>query len=127
LRSHDVRVGCAGWSIRREYAGRFPEEGGHLVRSAQRIPAVDINSSFYRPHRPSTSARWAAETPEDFAFSLKVPREVTLKRRMIDAVQPLGRFLDETAALGTKRGPLLCRCRRAWPSTLGPSTPSSLP
>ena len=107
MTSHAVRVGCAGWSIPREHAGRFPEVGSHLVRYAQRFPAVEVNSSFYRPHRPSTYARWAAETPEDFAFSLKVPKEVTHERRLVDADEPLDRFLAETAALGAKRGPLL--------------------
>ena len=105
--SQEVRVGCAGWSIPKEHAGCFPEEGSHLVRYAQRLPAVEVNSSFYRPHRPSTYARWAAETPEGFAFSLKVPKEVSLKRRLVDAEEPLERFLDETDALGSKRGPLL--------------------
>src|SRR4051794_13075863 len=52
--SHEVRVGCAGWSIPKEHAGRFPAEGSHLARYAQRLPAVEVNSSFYRPHRPST-------------------------------------------------------------------------
>src|SRR4051812_37944053 len=107
MTSHAVRVGCAGWSIPREHAGLFPEAGSHLVRYAQRFPAVEVNSSFYRPHRPSTYARWAAETSEDFAFSIKVPKEVTHKRRLADADEPLDRFLAETAALGAKRGPLL--------------------
>src|SRR5947209_17325683 len=107
MTSHAVRVGCAGWSIPKEHAGCFAEEGSHLVRYAQRFPAVEVNSSFYRPHRPSTYARWAAETPEGFAFSLKVPKEVTHKRRLVDAERPLVGFLDETAALGAKRGPLL--------------------
>jgi uncharacterized protein YecE (DUF72 family) len=104
---HDVRVGCAGWSIPGEHAGHFPEEGSHLARYAQRFPAVEINSSFYRPHRPSTYARWAAETPEGFAFSVKVPKEITHRRRLVDAAEPLDRFLAETAELGDKRGPLL--------------------
>jgi len=107
MSSREVRVGIAGWSIPREHAGRFPDEGGHLSRYARRLPAVEINSSFYRPHRPSTYARWAAETPDGFEFSLKVPREVTHTRRLADADEPLGRFLDEGAELGIKRGPIL--------------------
>ena len=105
--SHHVRVGCAGWSIPKEHAGRFPDAGSHLGSYSRRLPAVEINSSFYRPHRPSTYARWAAETPQDFAFSLKVPKEVTHMRRLVDPEEPLVRFLAETAALGGKRGPLL--------------------
>src|SRR5947209_14478083 len=104
---HDVRVGCAGWSIPREHAGRFPAGGSHLLRYAERFPAVEINTSFYRPHLPSTYARWAADTPEGFRFSVKVPKEITHEKRLVGVDDPLDRFLDETAALGAKRGPLL--------------------
>src|SRR5947209_14530695 len=107
MTSHAVRVGCAGWSIPKEHAGCFAEEGSHLVRYAQRFPAVEVNSSFYRPHRPSTYARWAAEAPESIAFSLKVPKEVTHKRRLVEADEPLDRFLGKTAVLGAKPRPLL--------------------
>jgi uncharacterized protein YecE (DUF72 family) len=37
-------VGCAGWSIPRQYAEHFPERGTHLERYAQRLPAVEINN-----------------------------------------------------------------------------------
>ena len=104
---HDVRVGCAGWSIPKGHSGSFPVEGSHLARYSRRLPAVEINSTFYRPHRPSTYARWASETPEGFAFSVKVPKEVTHRRRLADVDEPLGRFLAESNELGAKRGPLL--------------------
>ena len=100
-------VGCAGWSISRHHAGYFPEEGSHLARYAQRLRAVEVNSCFYRSHRPSTYASWAAQTPADFAFSLKLPKVITHDRRLIDTESGLARFLDETAALGPKRGPIL--------------------
>jgi uncharacterized protein YecE (DUF72 family) len=58
-----VMVGTAGWSIPPQHADRFRGEGSHLERYSQRFPAVEINSSFYRPHRPSTYARWAASVP----------------------------------------------------------------
>jgi uncharacterized protein YecE (DUF72 family) len=102
-----LHVGCAGWSIPRQYAEHFPEQGTHLERYAQRLPAVEINSSFYRPHRPETYARWAASVPELFQFAVKVPKEITHTRRLRDITQPLERFLSEIAALGPKLGPLL--------------------
>lgn len=105
--SERVRVGCAGWSIRKEHAGHFVAEGTHLGRYARTFPAVEINSSFYRPHRPATYARWASETPEDFRFSAKVPKAITHEKRLIGAEELLDRFLEETSALGAKRGPLL--------------------
>jgi uncharacterized protein YecE (DUF72 family) len=102
-----VMVGTAGWSIPAAQADRFPREGSHLERYSQRLPAVEIKSSFYRPHRPSTYARWAASVPADFRFAMKVPKEITHTRRLAGAEEPLARLLGETVTLGTKLGPLL--------------------
>src|SRR6476620_9198879 len=90
-----VYVGCAGWSIPKEHAGRFPAGGSHLERYAGRFNAVEINSSFYRPHRPETYARWAASVPESFQFAVKIPKEMTHTRRLRDVADPLARFLSE--------------------------------
>ncbi len=106
-RPGDFRVGCAGWTLPKEHAGRFPGGGTHLARYAARLPAVEINSSFYRPHRPATYARWAASVPEHFRFSVKVPKQATHDRRLVDADDVLDRFLPEAAQLGGKLGPLL--------------------
>lgn len=104
---HPILVGCAGWSIPKAHAGRFPAAGSHLERYAARLPAVEINSSFYRPHRPATYTRWAASVPGAFRFAVKVPRDITHTRRLKDADEPLDRFLAEVTALGPKLGPLL--------------------
>jgi uncharacterized protein YecE (DUF72 family) len=100
-------VGCAGWSLPRAEQHRFPEEGTHLARYAQRLNAVEINSSFYRPHRTATYARWAASVPASFRFSVKVPRAITHDRRLVDAEPLLDAFLAECAGLGEKLGCLL--------------------
>ena len=110
-----VRVGCAGWSLPKEHASRFPLAGTHLVRYAARLPAVEINSSFYRPHRPATYARWAASVPAGFAFAVKVPREVTHERHLEDADPVLVRFLAEATQLGRKLGPLLVQLPPSLP------------
>ena len=102
-----VRVGCAGWSIPKEHADRFPAEGTHLERYAGRLPAVEINSSFYKPHRPTTYARWTNSVPADFLFSVKVPKVATHERRLVDTGDVLDKFLAEATQLGDKLGPLL--------------------
>lgn len=102
-----LRIGTAGWSIPRDVADEFPNEGSILERYARVFPAVEINSSFYRPHRRTTYERWAASTPEDFRFAVKVPRTVTHERRLAEPAEPLARFFDEIADLGEKLGPIL--------------------
>jgi uncharacterized protein YecE (DUF72 family) len=103
----DIRIGCAGWSVPKLHAKHFPAQGSHLERYAGRFSAVEINSSFYRPHRPATYARWAASVPADFRFAVKVPREISHQRRLADTADVLDRFLAEAGALGDKLGPLL--------------------
>jgi uncharacterized protein YecE (DUF72 family) len=105
---HGARlIGCAGWSIHKDAAAAFPEEGSHLERYAQVFPAVEINSSFYRPHKPETYARWAASVPADFRFSVKLPRAITHEARLRDADDLLDRFALETRELGDKLGCVL--------------------
>jgi uncharacterized protein YecE (DUF72 family) len=103
----NVCVGCAGWSLPKEHSQRFPAEGTHLARYAARFPAVEINSSFYKPHRPATYARWAESVPADFAFSVKVPKVISHERRLVDANDVLDIFLAEVTQLGDRLGPLL--------------------
>jgi len=101
------RVGVAGWAIPKDHQARFPEDGSHLERYAARLDAVEINSSFYRPHRPATYARWAASVPDDFRFSAKVPKAITHEQRLAAADVMLEVFLSEVTCLGPKLGCLL--------------------
>lgn len=88
-------------------AATLAGDGTHLQRYARRLACAEINSSFYRPHAVTTYAKWAAATPPDFRFSLKVPRAITHEQQLRQARAPLVRFLEESSGLGTKRGPLL--------------------
>lgn len=71
------------------------------------LNAVEINSSFYRPHRRSTYERWVASTPAGFAFAVKLPRAITHEARLVGAGDLVDRFLGEAAGLGAKLGPIL--------------------
>jgi len=87
--------------------GDFPGDGSHLERYAARFNAVEINSSFYRPHRPATYARWAASVPAGFRFAVKLPKAITHERRLVECDDLLTRFADEIAGLEDRRGPVL--------------------
>lgn len=102
-----IRIGTAAWSIPREHAAPFPTAGSHLERYGAVLNAVEINSSFYRPHRTATYERWAASVPEGFRFAVKVPKAITHERRLKDVGDLLDRFLSEVGGLGSKLGPLL--------------------
>ncbi|MBA2963066.1 MULTISPECIES: DUF72 domain-containing protein [Ramlibacter] len=102
-----IRIGTAGWSLAPGEQHRFPAGASHLQRYAQVFEACEINSSFHRPHRAATWARWAAEVPDGFAFSAKLPREITHERRLVDCEAPLRSFLDAAGALGDRLRALL--------------------
>jgi uncharacterized protein YecE (DUF72 family) len=100
-------IGCASWGIPKDVADRFPPGASLLERYAAVFPAVEINTSFYRPHQPKTYARWAASVPDDFRFSVKLPRTITHDARLRDADELLDRFAREAGELGPKLGCVL--------------------
>jgi uncharacterized protein YecE (DUF72 family) len=102
-----VYIGTAGWSIPRASANRCSSEGTHLERYARVFACAEINSSFHRPHAAATYAKWAKCTPASFRFAVKIPRTITHDQKLRRARLSLERFLNETAGLGKKRGPLL--------------------
>ncbi|MES2938161.1 MAG: DUF72 domain-containing protein [Pseudomonadota bacterium] len=102
-----IRVGCAGWSLPRTVQHAFGEGGSHLQRYATRFNAVEINSSFYRPHARGVYARWADSVPAGFRFSAKLPKAITHERRLVDCDSELQAFLDQVQGLGAQLGCLL--------------------
>lgn len=100
-------IGVAGWSLPASVSDRFGAGNSHLERYATRLNAVEINSSFYRPHRRSTYERWAASVPDSFRFVVKLPKAITHERSLVDCDDLLRRFADEMSGLGDKRGPVL--------------------
>lgn len=100
-------IGTAGWALPREHRPAFPVEGSNLQRYAGRLPAAEINSSFYRPHRPAIYERWASSVPQDFRFAVKIPKAITHERRLVSAGDALDAFLAQAGALGDRLGCLL--------------------
>lgn len=102
-----IFIGTAGWSIPSRHAERCPGAGTHLQRYSHCLGAVEINTSFYRPHQHKTYQRWAASVPENFRFSAKLPRSISHDRRLRDYDDLLSRFLEEIAGLDRKLGVIL--------------------
>ena len=100
-------TGTAGWSIPRAHALCFPEIGSSLSRYAAVFNATEINSTFYRPHRPSTFERWRDSVPDNFRFSVKVPKVITHEQRLMGAGGTFAAFVFSLSALDNRLGPLL--------------------
>jgi uncharacterized protein YecE (DUF72 family) len=97
-----VLIGTAGWSLPTQVADVFPAEGSSLERYAARLCAAEVNSSFHRPHRASTWERWAASVPDDFRFSVKLPKTITHQHKLVGAEDLLAAHLADSAPLGAK-------------------------
>jgi len=100
-------IGTAGWNVPAQHAAGFPGSGTHLERYAAQLNAVEINSSFYRPHRRQTYERWACSTPENFRFAVKMPKAITHERKLLACEAELDCFLAQVGGLGEKLGVLL--------------------
>src|SRR5262249_57252282 len=110
---HGVGVGCWGWTSRHWRGGVFYPDRlatrNWLAFYAQHFDTVELNATFYRLPRASAAERWAAGTPDDFTFAVKVSRYVTHVQRLRDAGTHLSLLLDRLEALtgSRKLGPLL--------------------
>lgn len=97
-------IGTAGWQLPKDI--RPTGEGSQLERYAQLFSAVEINSTFYRPHQERTFIRWAQSVPPHFRFAVKMHRSVTHEGRLRN-LAPARDFLNMVSALGPNLGPVL--------------------
>jgi uncharacterized protein YecE (DUF72 family) len=102
-----IYVGCAGWSISKMHSDRVGGDGTHLERYSGKLPCVEINPSFYRPHRRETYERWRGATPADFRFAVKMPKAITHTHRLQDCSELLSTFVQQIEGLEEKLGPCL--------------------
>ena len=105
--ANPVFIGTAGWSVRKDAPAEFQGEASHLTRYSRGLNCVEINSTFLRPHRAATWARWAQTVPEHFRFAIKAPKAITHTARLQRSGALLAEFLDQVGALGDKLGPIL--------------------
>jgi uncharacterized protein YecE (DUF72 family) len=105
--NNKIRIGTAGWVLPAASSSRFPREGSHLERYAQVFNCVEINSSFYKDPKPDTYAKWAAMTPPDFLFSVKLNKYFLQEKRLAETGDRLKQTLDGILRLENKLGAVL--------------------
>ncbi len=105
-----ILAGTSGYSYKEWKGSFYPEELSNddmLAYYSGRLPAVEINNTFYRMPRESVLERWAAATGERFRFALKASRRITHHARLRDAGELVQYLLDTAGVLGPKLGALL--------------------
>ncbi len=105
-----VRIGTQGWNYA-AWVGPFYPDGTRpadfLSLYGQAFDTVEVDSTFYAIPPVNSVRGWAARTPEDFVFALKLPREITHERRLRGAWDEVELFLERARLLGPKLGPVL--------------------
>jgi uncharacterized protein YecE (DUF72 family) len=77
-----------------------------LAAYATLFPAVELDSVFYRRPSADTVDTWLEATPDDFRFSIRVPREIT-HVDLLQAPERTREFIRTVDALGPRLGTVL--------------------
>jgi uncharacterized protein YecE (DUF72 family) len=78
-----------------------------LTFYASRMPAVEINNTFYRLPVPSLIEGWRDKVPTSFRFAIKTPRRISHLKRLKDCEEETTRLFDVIAELGERLGVVL--------------------
>ncbi len=106
-----IRVGIGGWVFKpwrgTFYPAKLPQ-ARELEHASRAVTSIEINGTFYGSQKPESFRRWAAETPDDFVFSLKGPRFTTHRGVLAEAGASVERFFGSgVLELKEKLGPVL--------------------
>ncbi|HXG43996.1 MAG TPA: DUF72 domain-containing protein [Gemmatimonadales bacterium] len=105
-----VLAGTSGYAFKEWKGSFYPEtlaDDGLLGFYASRLPAVEINNTFYRMPRERVLLSWAEQVPPGFRFALKASQRITHQHRLQGAEESLAYFLRIASALGERLGPTL--------------------
>lgn len=100
-------VGASGFSYPSWKPGFYPADARppeFLRRYAERLPSVELNTTGYRLPAEGHFERWAAETPVDFRFAVKLPGHFT---------RQLTVFQERVSLLGERLGPIRVAVQQA--------------
>ncbi len=105
-----LKIGTSGLVLPVPNKLSFPEgfrEGSRLTYYASLFNSIEVNSSFYKVPMPATFAKWSAEVPEDFQFTVKLWRGITHEKDFHFTPIDINRFMFAANHIGAKKGCLL--------------------
>lgn len=105
-----IKLGTCAWSFEDWRGAFYPEhlpQNEWLAYYARHFTSVEVDSTFYHAPSPHVAGHWLDATPDDFVFSLKMPREITHDRKLRNCEEPLAEFFAGIAPLRRKIGAVL--------------------
>jgi uncharacterized protein YecE (DUF72 family) len=105
-------VGASGFSYASWKGGFYPAglpAKGFLRHYAERLPSVELNSTFYNLPSQAAVQAWAEATPPGFRFAVKMNRRIS----QFGTLALAGEFGERMKALGERLGPIRVLVTRA--------------
>lgn len=105
-----VRVGTSGFSYPEWRGGFYPADlpdSRMLGYYSERLPAVEINNTFYRMPKGEQLAAWRDAVGADFQFVLKASRRITHIGRLVGVGDSVAYLWNAASVLDRKLGPIL--------------------
>ncbi len=96
MASGEIRIGVGGWTYEPWRGAFYPKtltQKDELEYLSRQLTSIEINGTYYGSQKPATFAKWRAETPEGFLFSVKAPRFVMNRRVLASAAGSIEKFL----------------------------------
>ncbi|MGB9770632.1 MAG: DUF72 domain-containing protein [Candidatus Kapaibacteriota bacterium] len=106
----NIYIGTSGWAFPNWVGVLYPEglpQNKWLNFYSQIFNCVEVNSTFYRLFKPSTYLNWAKTVGNDFKFIIKVPQEISHKKKLVNAGKELDEFFENIENLRPKIGLVL--------------------
>ncbi|MEA2675974.1 MAG: hypothetical protein QOJ81_115 [Chloroflexota bacterium] len=96
-----------------DWAPRFYSAGlraGELLSHySSRLPAVELNNTFYQQPKPDKIAAWLAATPDDFRFVVKAQRGGSMRAFSSSAAETVAWLTAPYRLFGERLGAVLYR------------------
>ena len=100
-------VGTSGFSYDEWRPAFYPDDlkkDAMLSFYAARLPAVELNNTFYRLPNAKTVAKWRAAVPDTFRFVVKASQRLTWTQKLVDCGELLGVMFAALEPLGPSLG-----------------------
>jgi uncharacterized protein YecE (DUF72 family) len=109
--SGTIRTGIGGWVFdawnESFYPPKLPKTK-QLQHAGSKLRAIEVNGTYYGSQKPATFAKWAADVPDGFVFSLKASRYCTNRKVLAESGPSIEKFLTQgITELGDRLGPIL--------------------
>jgi uncharacterized protein YecE (DUF72 family) len=105
-----IRAGTSGYSYKEWKGAFYPEDlaaDAMLAHYGSRLPAVEINNTFYRLPKEKVLESWCAQVPDSFRFAIKASRRITHIRRLKGAESEMQFLLGNLQTMGARLGAIL--------------------